>query len=144
MLLTSESWSESDPSKMRLAAPFQGWRLVAATPEAAAFLIHTNQYSVDGQQLRSYMASAAPVLAELVAEATDSDDWDVFMWWRGVVERVTEFWVYRARVQYEGPIYGYVGIRTLSPVPPWQHLVEADDEATLIARFRGAPAQAPA
>lgn len=124
---------------MRLAAPFQSWRLVAATPEAAIFLIHTNQYSADGQQLRSYIASSAPVLAELVAETTDSDDWDVFMWWRGVVERVTEFWVYRVRGEYEGPIYGYVGTQALSPVPPWQHLIEAEDEATFIARFRSGP-----
>jgi len=136
VLLTSELWSESDPSRKRLAAPFRAWGLVAATPEAAAFLVHTNQYSADGQHLRSYVASAASVLAALLEEATDSHNWDVFMWWHGVVERVTEFWIYRIGRRFEEPIYGYVGTRTLRPIPPWQHLVEANDDATLVARFR--------
>lgn len=140
MLLTSELWSESDPSRRRLAGSFRAWGLVAATPEAAAFLIHTNQHSADGQHLRSYVASAAPVLAALLDQVPDSQDWDVYMWWRGAVERVTEFWVYRKGRRCEEPIYGYVGTRALRPIPPWQHLVEANHQATLVARFRNGSA----
>lgn len=109
--------------------------MVAVTTEAAAFLIYTNQHSVDGRHLRSYVASSAPVLAALL-ERQEATDWDVFMWWHGAIERVTEFWVYRSRRMCDEPIYGYVGAQELRPIPPWEHLVRANDEATRITRFR--------
>lgn len=135
MLLTSDSWAESDRSRRRLSAPFSAWGLVAVTTEVAAFLIHTNQHSVDGRHLRSYVASSASVLAALL-EQQDATDWDVYMWWHGAIERVTEFWVYRSPRMCDEPVYGYVGALTLRPIPPWKHLVDAGDEATLITRFR--------
>lgn len=135
MLLTSDSWAESDRSRRKLAAPFSAWGLVAVTSEAAAFLVHTNQYSVDGQHLRSYVVGSAPILAALL-EHQDTNDWDVYMWWRGAIERVTEFWVYRSTGACDEPVYGYVGALDLRPIPPWQHLVNASDEATRISRFR--------
>lgn len=135
MLLTSNSWAESDRSRRKLSAPFSAWGLVAVTTEAAAFLIHTNQHSVDGRHLRSYVASSAPVLAALL-ERQDATGWDVFMWWHGAIERVTELWVYRSPGMSDEPIYGYVGFRELRPIPPWKHLVGTSDKATLITRFR--------
>jgi hypothetical protein len=135
VLLTSDSWAESDRSRRRLSAPFSAWGLVAVTTETAAFFVHTNQRSVDGQHLRSYIASSAQVLAALL-ERQDASDWDVHMWWCGTIERVTEFWVYRSPAMCDEPVYGYVGVLDLQPIPPWKHLECASAEATLITRFR--------
>lgn len=88
MLLTSEFRSGSDRSKMRLATSVS--RLATSRGDGGSGNILGSYEPVQycDRQLRSYsyIASAPPpVLAELLAEPTDPDGWDVFMWWREVL-----------------------------------------------------------